>query len=169
MVLGDEWLEGIGPHVTHIPHVRLIPHTGADIQYFIDLLSRNFEDGHWQNVQIVILVLGAVDLRNITSEKVLLKYKALICIIRARLGDVIIVCCSLPPRLGLEFKTGLEFNKDIAKIASALSVEYFLLHRPFVCGKTAKPGYYESGMRMSRLGINVVVKMIKQYKVKLYM
>lgn len=168
-MLGDEWLQEVLPHVTHLPHVRIIQEDGANLQFFIDLLSRKFVDTQWKHVQIVLLTLGAIDLCETSSERVLLKYKALICMLRARLGDIQIVCCTLPPRLGLLFQTGLVFNKEIVKLANTLKADCFPLHRVFVCGKTARPDYYAGGIKLSTLGIKVVVKMIKQFKVKLYL
>ena len=88
MVLSDCLFPEVQPFIRDIPHVDWISSGEvANIQYFIDLLTVNFEEKKWEHVQIVLVILGFSDwLQGSHLDRVYLKYKALVNILRARLG-----------------------------------------------------------------------------------
>ena len=133
-------------------------------------IIKSYNEKQWSKTKTVLIVLGANDLiKGVSIQKTLIKYKALVNVIRARLGDINIVCATLPPRIGLKFELGLEFNKGVSHLAKVLHVKAYQLHKPFVLGRTAKAAYYLDGLNFDKPGLMVVVKAIKLLKSQLYL
>lgn len=170
-VLSDLPFPEVQPFIKEIQHVSWVNDCEVQtIQHFIDLLAVDFDEGQWRHIQIVILMLGVSDwLQCRNFDRLCLKYRALVNIIRARLGDISIICCTNPPRKGLIFEDGITVNRSIVSIAKELHVQNYPLHRPFVKGRGIRPDYFTSDFGIGKLGITVFVKLIKMFKARLYL
>lgn len=168
-MLGDEILDGVPALVNYLPVIRVHQWNGAGIRQIVDWFVTDFRPEDWESVQYVLIVLGAHDLLYYDIDKTILKYRTLVNIIRARLGDVHIVALTVPPRIGLLYQTGIDFNKELVCLAKKLKIESYPLHNAFVHGRTAKAEYFDDGVRCSEKGLKVIVKVIKAFKSKLYL
>lgn len=140
------------------------------VQDCIDFFVHQYKPEQWSQVQYVLLIVGAHDLcQGKSVDHTIKRYRTLVNVIRARLGDIKVVICSVPPRLGLIYSCGIEFNNELVKLAAKLGVKFHRLHNAFVSGRTAKAAYYLDGVRLSETGLKVIVKVLKDYKSKLYL
>ena len=118
----------------------------------------------WLNIRIVLLLVGACDAFDVAPNKVLLKYIALVSIIKACVGDVAIV----PPKHDVLHKQGITQNKDIADVAKTLNVSSFPCHKTFVKGKIERTAYFVDGVYLVEPRLKALVKTIKYLESKLY-
>ena len=168
MVLGDSL-------VKHLPHqfvdwadVTVRSYRGYHVQDLTALLAYDFKESEWVNVTGVALLIGTNDLKSLSVEAFKLKYKALVQIIRARLGGVNIVLFGFPPRPKDHSNWGwkaIAFNKAIKDIASELRVLHHPLYKACLYkGQPVDRFFLEDGLHLSYEGVKLLAKVVKMYR-----
>lgn len=150
--------------------VSVLSYSGYHVEDLTALLAYNFQESQWAGVTGVALLIGTNDITSISVQEFKLKYKALVQIIRARLGVVDIVLLGIPPRPKDHSTFGHKaicFNKAIKDIA----VELKVLHHPLykAClhrGQPIDKYFVGDGLHLSATGVKLLAKVVKMYRSK---
>ena len=166
MVLGDSLLRDLPVKFQDFPDVHVRVFRGAYIETLKRLFTTGFVERHWVGVDKLFLLIGTNHVEKYELKEFEFKYKALLQIIRARLGDITLIVCTIPPRpkdfddLNDKCK---EFNFAIRRTALKVKAKVELLHKAFLFEGKPKSIYFCDGLHLSALGVNVLVKAVKRF------
>ena len=97
-----------------------------------------------------------------------MKYKVLVQLIRARLGNINIVLFGIPPRPKDHVTLGaraIEFNKVIKSISTELGVAHHPLYQAFLSHGQPKPWLFHADkLHLSDAGVIILAKAVKMYR-----
>ena len=164
-MLGDSLVKGLLEKLDRWD-ISIRCHRGAKVPNFIDLLTTDFDERQWRKVRQLFILIGTNNVQKTTIGEFEKKYTALLKIIRARLGDIPIIACSLLPRpkdfdkLGEKCK---EFNFCIKRASCQAACTFYPLHKAFLFDKLPKDTYFTDGLHFSYLGNKVLCKVVKRW------
>lgn len=136
------------------------------MQTITKLFTTGFVEEQWEGVTKLLLLIGTNHVQKYEIAEFEHKYKALLQIIRARLGDIQFVVCTIPPRpkdfeqLNEKCK---EFNFAIRRASVIAKAKVELLHKAFLFQGRPKGIYFCDGLHLSPLGVTVLTKVVKRY------
>ena len=165
--MGDSLLREAAQLLKPIPYLTVKFYPGARVEGLIQKFTVQFQPEFWNGVQFVWLHVGTNDIDSQHSVQFIVKkYKTLILIIRARLGDIHIVCTGILPRLKdwVRSKSKVrETNKKLKKLSVLLRIRFFPMGQPFTFQGVPLDRYYRrDGLHLSSQGSEILVKCVKQ-------
>lgn len=166
MVLGDSLLRDLPPKFQDFPAVHVRVFRGAYIQTLTKLFTTSFVEKDWKGVTKLLLLIGTNHVEKYDLKEFEFKYRALLQIIRARLGDIDLIVCTIPPRpkdFGSLNSKCKEFNFAIRRSAVKAKARVELLHKAFLFEGRPKSIYFCDGLHLSALGVTVLVKVVKRF------
>ena len=159
-------LRGVQSRLSEKFNVEVRSYSGANVTDFITLFTTGFVESDWCNVSGLLLLIGTNNVAKTEVDIFAKKYNALLQIIRARLGDIFSVVCTIPPRLR-DFENRNEkckvFNKIIVEAAKKAKAVLHPLHQAFLCGGKPRRAYFRDGLHFSDWGFRVVTNVVKMH------
>lgn len=166
MVIGDSLLREQGERFRHCPDISVRCYRGAHIENLIKVFTTEFVEQQWEKVDKVLVLIGTNHVQKCEVKYFEKKYHALIQIIRARLGNIKLIVCTIPPRPkdfeSLNWKCK-EFNYVIRRVAEKAKAVLEPLHRAYMYEGKPKSIYFCDGLHCSYLGTKVITKVIKRH------
>jgi lysophospholipase L1-like esterase len=140
------------------------------VQRLTEVFTTGFLENEWKDVFAVILLVGTNDVERGRSHEFKIKYRALVKIIQARLGQVHIVLCGIPPRPKDEETLGEKtrlFNRIILAVAQELKLVHHPLYKAFLSHGQLKLNYFcKDGLHLSPVAERLVAKVVKMYRTR---
>ena len=166
MVVGDSLVRDLAKKFAVFPEVRVRVYRGAYIETLIEIFTTGFVESEWQGVKKVFLLIGTNHTKNTEVEYFEKKYTALVQIVRARLGNIELIVCTIPPR-PRDFENWnwkcKEFNFAISRAAVKAKAILYPLHKAFLFEGLPRTTYFCDGLHFSRLGTNALTKAVKGF------
>lgn len=159
----------MGERLSALHGIDVRCYRGAKIENLIELFTCGFVPEHWESVDKLLLLVGTNNLKKTEIGKFEKKFQALLNIIRARLGDVNFIVCTIPPR-PKDFKWFnaklIEFNFAIKRASIKAKAILHPLHRAFLYKGKPKLAYYCDGLHFSAWGTEIVTNVVKMYRAR---
>ena len=166
MVVGDSLVRDLPEKFAAFPEVQVRVHRGAYIETLIELFTTGFVESKWLGVTSVFMLIGTNHTKNTEVQYFEKKYTALLQIVRARLGDIQLIVCTVPPR-SRDFKDWnwrvKDFNCAISRAAVKAKAILYPLHKAFLYDGVPRATYFCDGLHFSKLGTNVLTKAVKKF------
>lgn len=143
---------------------------GCNVERLTDKFVFEFIQEDWRNIVVLLILIGTNDVKSLEVNTFEIKYRNLLSVIRARLGNVQLVLLGIPPRPrdhNVRGEKAKQFNKVILRITQDLSVGHFPLYKPMCYKGAPKCEYFVDKLHLSRLGVAVLVKVVKQFRHKI--
>lgn len=170
MVIGDSLLKHLGHQFVDWVDVTVWSHSGFHVEDLTSWLAYNFEEAEWSGVKGVAILIGTNDIKSLSPERFRIKYKALVQIVRARLGSVSIVLLGIPPRPrdhDTHGRKAIRFNVIIKEIAVELGVLHHPLYKACLShGQPIAKFFLGDGLHLSVTGVKLLAKVVKMFRAK---
>ena len=167
-MIGDSLIRDLGGQFVDWADVEVRPGLSVGVEECTKTFTINFQPEFWRGVSTIFLLIGTFDIEETEARVFAIKYRALVKIIRARLGDVNLILSGIPPRPRDEKVLGHRtklFNKFILTVAKDLKVTHHPLYKAFLSHGELKMNYFGSdGLHLSSVANILLAKVVKLYR-----